>query len=55
MEKLIEKAKQIIKEADAILIIAGVGIRFDSLYPDFKGKEYSVYKFRKKVDTYRKR
>ncbi len=37
--KNIEKAKQVLKEADALLITAGAGMGVDSGLPDFRGKE----------------
>ncbi len=39
LEKNIEKAKQALKEADAILTTAGAGMGVDSGLPDFRGKE----------------
>ena len=39
IEKQIEKAKQFIKEADAVLINAGAGMGVDSGLPDFRGNE----------------
>ena len=36
---MIEKAKQFIKEADAVLITAGAGMGVDSGLPDFRGNE----------------
>lgn len=35
----IEKAKQVLKEADVLLITAGAGMGVDSGLPDFRGKE----------------
>ena len=35
----IQKAKQIIKDAEAILITAGAGMGVDSGLPDFRGNE----------------
>jgi len=47
--KTLEKAKQFIKDADAILITAGAGMGVDSGLPDFRGtegfwKEYPIVK-----------
>jgi len=39
IEEQIEKAKQFIKEADAVLITAGAGMGVDSGLPDFRGNE----------------
>ena len=39
MSRAIEKAKKIIKDADAILITAGAGMGVDSGLPDFRGNE----------------
>lgn len=39
IEELIAKAKQFIKEADAVLITAGAGMGVDSGLPDFRGNE----------------
>jgi len=49
IEKTIEKAKQFIEEADAVLITAGAGMGVDSGLPDFRGnkgfwKAYPVIK-----------
>lgn len=48
-EETLKKAKQFIKDADAILITSGAGIGVDSGLPDFRGtegfwKEYPVVK-----------
>ncbi len=49
--KNIEKAKKVIKEADAILITAGAGIGVDSGLPDFRGTEgfWRAYPVAKKL------
>ena len=39
MEENIKKAKQVLKDADAILITAGAGMGVDSGLPDFRGDE----------------
>lgn len=39
MAEAIEKARQIIESADAILITAGAGMGVDSGLPDFRGNE----------------
>ncbi len=51
MKKLIGKAKQVIKEADAMLITAGAGMGVDSGLPDFRGKEgfWRAYPIAKKL------
>ena len=41
IEKL-DEIKQIITEAEAILITAGAGMGVDSGLPDFRGKEYNT-------------
>ncbi|WP_293448287.1 Sir2 family NAD-dependent protein deacetylase [Persephonella sp.] len=49
--KNIEKAKQVLKEADALLITAGAGMGVDSGLPDFRGKEgfWRAYPIAKKL------
>ena len=56
MEKLllksrIKKAREIIEEADAIMIAAGAGMGVDSGLPDFRGKEgfWRAYPIAKKL------
>ena len=39
IEEQIEKAKQFIADADAVLITAGAGMGVDSGLPDFRGNE----------------
>lgn len=48
---VIKKAKEILKEADALLITAGAGIGVDSGLPDFRGKEgfWKAYPIAKKL------
>ncbi len=51
MDKNIQKAKQVLKEADAILIAAGAGMGVDSGLPDFRGTEgfWRAYPIAKKL------
>ncbi len=51
MEQNIQKAKQVLKEADAILIAAGAGMGVDSGLPDFRGAEgfWRAYPIAKKL------
>ncbi len=48
---MIEKIKTILKEAEAVLITAGVGMGVDSGLPDFRGKEgfWKAYPIAKKL------
>ncbi len=39
IEKNIQQAKQVLEEADAVLITAGAGMGVDSGLPDFRGTE----------------
>ena len=49
--KNIKKAKEVIKNADAVLITAGAGMGVDSGLPDFRGKEgfWKAYPIAKKL------
>ena len=51
VETNIKKAKQALKEADAVLITAGAGMGVDSGLPDFRGKEgfWRAYPIAKKL------
>ncbi|MCK5538828.1 MAG: hypothetical protein KAI79_18525, partial [Bacteroidales bacterium] len=39
LEKKIQKAKELVKEANALIICAGAGMGVDSGLPDFRGNE----------------
>jgi NAD-dependent SIR2 family protein deacetylase len=51
VEANIKKAKEVLKEADAVLITAGAGMGVDSGLPDFRGKEgfWGAYPIAKKL------
>ncbi len=51
MERNIEQAREVLKEADAVLITAGAGMGVDSGLPDFRGTEgfWRAYPIAKKL------
>jgi len=51
LQKNIERAREVVKEADAILITAGAGMSVDSGLPDFRGREgfWRAYPIAKKL------
>lgn len=51
VKKEIERAREVVREADAILITAGAGMGVDSGLPDFRGKEgfWRAYPIAKKL------
>lgn len=50
-ENIFLKAKEVIKQADSVLITAGAGMGVDSGLPDFRGKEgfWRAYPYAKKL------
>ncbi|MEJ5172365.1 MAG: NAD-dependent deacetylase, partial [Hydrogenothermaceae bacterium] len=51
LERNVEKAREILNQADAVLITAGAGMGVDSGLPDFRGKEgfWRAYPYARKL------